>query len=147
MCRVASADFPRTICHQFESIHPFYDGNGCTGRILNLPMLQREGLMELPVLYLSRYIASTKAQYYQLLQATRETHGWAGWCVYVVKGVAITARSAVRLIKQLREVTQATKLRLRNELPKLASGTGLPHPATSSRSQIRRKADISPLSV
>ena len=59
--------------HQFESIHPFYDGKGRTGRILNLQMLQREGLLDLPVLYLSRYITSTKAQYYQLLQSTRET--------------------------------------------------------------------------
>lgn len=107
--------------HQFESIHPFYDGNGRTGRILNLLMLQRDGLMELPVLYLSRYITSTKAQYYQLLQSTRETHGWADWCVYVLKGVALTARSEIRLIKQLRELMQATKQRLRNELPKLYS--------------------------
>ena len=107
--------------HQFESIHPFYDGNGRTGRILNLLMLQREGLMELPVLYLSRYITSTKAQYYQLLQSTRETHAWADWCVYVLKGVAVTARSEIRLIKQLRELMQATKQRLRDDLPKLYS--------------------------
>ncbi|MGH8499515.1 MAG: Fic family protein, partial [Methylococcales bacterium] len=59
--------------HQFESIHPFYDGNGRTGRILNLLILQREGLLDLPVLYLSRYITSTKSQYYQLLQSTRDT--------------------------------------------------------------------------
>ena len=107
--------------HQFESIHPFYDGNGRTGRILNLLMLQREGLMELPVLYLSRYITSTKAQYYQLLQTTRETHGWADWCVYMVKGVAITAKSEIRLIKNLRELMQGTKHRLRKELPKIYS--------------------------
>ncbi len=107
--------------HQFESIHPFYDGNGRTGRILNLLILQREGLMELPVLYLSRYITSTKAQYYQLLQSTREAQGWADWCVYVAKGVALTARSEIRLIKQLRELMQATKRRLRDELPKLYS--------------------------
>jgi Fic family protein len=107
--------------HQFESIHPFYDGNGRTGRILNLLMLQREGLLDLPVLYLSRYITSTKSQYYQLLQATRETHSWVDWCVYIVKGVAITAKSEIRLIKNLRELMQATKQRLRNEMPKLYS--------------------------
>ena len=110
--------------HQFESIHPFYDGNGRTGRtgrILNLLMLQREGLMDLPVLYLSRYITSTKAQYYQLLQSTRETHDWVEWCVYMLKGVALTAKSEVRLIKQLRELMQTTKHRLRTELPKLYS--------------------------
>ena len=107
--------------HQFESIHPFYDGNGRTGRILNLLMLQRDGLLDLPVLYLSRYITSTKNQYYQLLQSTRETRDWVDWCVYIVKGVAITARSEIRLVKNLRALMQTTKHRLRDELPKIYS--------------------------
>ena len=107
--------------HQFETIHPFYDGNGRTGRILNLLMLQREGLLDLPVLYLSRSITSTKSQYYQLLQSTRETHDWVDWCVYIVKGVAITAKSEIRLIRNLRELMQTTKHRLRNELPRIYS--------------------------
>lgn len=107
--------------HQFESIHPFYDGNGRTGRILNLLMLQREGLLDLPVLYLSRYITSTKSQYYQLLQSTRETHDWVDWCAYMVKGVAVTAKSEIRLVRQLRDLMQATKQRLRGELPRLYS--------------------------
>ena len=107
--------------HQFETIHPFYDGNGRTGRILNLLMLQREGLLDLPVLYLSRYITSTKSQYYQLLQSTRETRDWVDWCVYIVKGVAITAKSEIRLIRNLRELMQTTKHRLRNELPRIYS--------------------------
>lgn len=107
--------------HQFESIHPFYDGNGRTGRILNLLMLQREGLLDLPVLYLSRYITSTKSQYYQLLQSTRETHNWVDWCVYMVRGVAKTAKSEIRLIKKLRELIHSTKHRLRDELPKIYS--------------------------
>ena len=107
--------------HQFESIHPFYDGNGRTGRILNLLMLQREGLMDLPVLYLSRYITATKDQYYRLLQSTRETRDWMDWCVYIVKGVAVTAKSEIRLIRNLREMMQATKQRLRKELPKIYS--------------------------
>ena len=107
--------------HQFESIHPFYDGNGRTGRILNLLMMQRDGLLELPVLYLSRYITSTKSQYYQLLQSARETGNWVDWCVYMVKGVALTAGSEIRLVRNLRELMQATKHRLRNELPKIYS--------------------------
>ena len=107
--------------HQFESIHPFYDGNGRTGRILNLLMLQREGLLDLPVLYLSRYITSTKSQYYQLLQNTRETHNWVDWCVYMVQGVAITAKSEIKLVKNLRELMQSTKHRLRKELHKIYS--------------------------
>jgi Fic family protein len=107
--------------HQFESIHPFYDGNGRTGRILNLLILQREGLLDLPVLYLSRYITSTKNQYYQLLQSTRETRNWVDWCVYMVEGVAITAKSEIKLVKNLRELMQSTKHRLRKELPKIYS--------------------------
>jgi Fic family protein len=107
--------------HQFESIHPFYDGNGRTGRILNLLMLQREGLLDLPVLYLSRYITSTKSRYYQLLQSTRESHNWVDWCVYLVEGVAVTAKSEIKLVKNLRELMQATKHRLRKDLPKIYS--------------------------
>ena len=104
--------------HQFESIHPFYDGNGRTGRILNLLILQREGLLDLPVLYLSRYITSTKPEYYRLLQSTRDSGLWVDWCVYLVKGVALTARSQIGLIKTLRDLMQGTKERLRMELPK-----------------------------
>jgi len=107
--------------HQFESIHPFYDGNGRTGRILNLLILQREGLLDLPVLYLSRYITSTKGRYYQLLQSTRETGNWVDWCVYLLKGVAVTAKSEIRLVKTLRGLMQATQQRLRDELPKIYS--------------------------
>ena len=107
--------------HQFESIHPFYDGNGRTGRILNLLILQRENLLDLPVLYLSRYITSSKDHYYQLLQSTRETNNWVDWCVYIVKGVANTAKSEIKLIKNMRELMQTTKHRLRNELPKIYS--------------------------
>jgi Fic family protein len=107
--------------HQFESIHPFYDGNGRTGRILNLLMLQREGLLDSPVLYLSRYITSTKASYYQLLQSTRVTRNWAPWCVYMLKGVALTAKSEVSLIKQMRTLMQHTQHRMREVLPKAYS--------------------------
>jgi Fic family protein len=107
--------------HQFESIHPFYDGNGRTGRILNLLILQREGLLDFPVLYLSRYITSTKPEYYRLLQETRRSGDWAAWCVYLVKGVALTARHEIRLIKSLQVLMQATAERLRSELPKIMS--------------------------
>lgn len=107
--------------HQFESIHPFYDGNGRTGRILNLLMLQREGLLDLPVLYLSRYITSTKSQYYQLLQSTRDTGDWVPWCAYMMQGVALTAKSEIKLVKNLRDLMQTTKHRLRDVLPKIYS--------------------------
>jgi Fic family protein len=107
--------------HQFESIHPFYDGNGRTGRILNLLLLLRDGLLDFPVLYLSRYITSTKPDYYRLLQSTRDTGQWVEWCVYLIKGVALTARSEIGLIKALRDLMQQTKERLRAELPKIYS--------------------------
>ncbi len=107
--------------HQFESIHPFYDGNGRTGRILNLLMLQREGLLDPPVLYLSRYITTTKADYYRLLQLTRDENRWTDWCLYVVRGVAITSRSAIRLVKALSELMLKTKHDMRDRLPKLYS--------------------------
>jgi Fic family protein len=107
--------------HQFESIHPFYDGNGRTGRILNLLMLQRDGLLDLPVLYLSRYITTTKPDYYRLLQTVRDEDRWAEWCVYLLRGVAVTSRSAIILVKAFRDLMQQTKRDLRERLPKLYS--------------------------
>src|SRR5690606_32122705 len=70
------------IHHQFESIHPFYDGNGRTGRIINILYLVKEGLIKLPILYLSRYINHNKATYYKLLQETRNTKQWEPWILY-----------------------------------------------------------------
>lgn len=107
--------------HQFESIHPFYDGNGRTGRILNLLILQREGLLDLPVLYLSRYITTTKSDYYRLLQTVREEDRWVEWCLYLLRGVALTGRSAISLVKQLRDLMQKTQQDLREQLPKIYS--------------------------
>jgi Fic family protein len=107
--------------HQFESIHPFYDGNGRTGRILNLLILQREGLLDLPVLYLSRYITTTKPDYYRLLQTVREQDRWAEWCLYMLRGVTVTSRSAITLVKAFRDLMQKTKHDLRERLPKIYS--------------------------
>lgn len=107
--------------HQFESIHPFYDGNGRTGRILNLLILQRERLLEMPVLYLSRYITTTKSDYYRLLQTVRDEGRWGEWCTYMLRGVAMTSRSAITLVKQLRDLMLQTKYRLRDGFPKIYS--------------------------
>ena len=107
--------------HQFESIHPFYDGNGRTGRILNLLILQREGLLDLPVLYLSRYITTTKPDYYRLLQTVREENRWAEWCLYLLRGVTLTGRSAITLVKQLRDLMQTTREEIRIKMPKIYS--------------------------
>lgn len=77
--------------HQFESIHPFYDGNGRTGRILNVLYLVHQGLLDIPVLYLSRHIVRTKAQYYRLLQQVREQGSWEEWVLYMLHAVEQTA--------------------------------------------------------
>ncbi len=82
------------IHHQFESIHPFYDGNGRTGRIINILYLVKESLLDAPILYLSRYISQTKGQYYTSLQKVRDTNEWQQWIVYILEGIAITAQQA-----------------------------------------------------
>jgi len=105
--------------HQFESIHPFYDGNGRTGRILNLLILIREGLLDLPVLYLSRYITTHKPDYYRLLQVVREEDRWDEWAVYLLRGVALTARSEIDLIRRLRDLMLRYKHEIRERLPKI----------------------------
>ena len=89
------------IHHQFESIHPFYDGNGRTGRIIN-------------VLYLSRHIVRTKPNYYRLLQAVRETDAWEDWVLYMLEAVANTARETIRTIQAIRTLLQQTKQRVRD---------------------------------
>ena len=107
--------------HQFESIHPFYDGNGRTGRILNLLHLVLHGLLDLPVLYLSRYIVRHKADYYHLLQTVRDTGNWEAWVLYMLRAVEETSRQTVAQVHGIRELMQATKQRLRSEQPKLYS--------------------------
>ena len=107
--------------HQFESIHPFYDGNGRTGRILNLLMLIKDDLLDLPLLYLSRYINHNKQSYYQLLQSTRTESDWNNWCLYILRGVAETAQSEIVLIKEFRDLMLRFKRELREKLPKIYS--------------------------
>ena len=70
---------------QFESIHPFYDGNGRTGRIINILYLILEGLQNLPILYLSNYIIKHKADYYRLLQKVRDENLWEEWLLFMIK--------------------------------------------------------------
>lgn len=109
------------IHHQFESIHPFYDGNGRTGRIINILYLVQKGLLHLPVLYLSRYIIQNKADYYRLLQKVRDTGEWEEWILYLLTGVEQTAIESMNLIGHLKILMQQYKQTIRNELPKLYS--------------------------
>ncbi len=89
--------------HQFESIHPFYDGNGRTGRILCILYLVSKGLLDLPILYLSRYITQNKSEYYRLLQAIRDTENneeqWKDWVYFMLVGIEETAQSTLSLIE------------------------------------------------
>ncbi len=106
---------------QFESIHPFYDGNGRTGRILNILYLITQGLLDLPVLYLSRHIIRSKADYYQKLQAVRDNDDWESWLVFVLDGVEKTARQTIYLVEQIKLLMMDYKHRIRQELPKIYS--------------------------
>lgn len=109
------------IHHQFESIHPFYDGNGRTGRILIILYLVAQGLLDIPVLYLSRYILRTKGEYYRLLQRTRVDHDWEPWLLYMLRGVGETARSTLSTVRGIDRLMMSTKHRLRSGLPKIYS--------------------------
>lgn len=109
------------IHHQFESIHPFYDGNGRTGRIINILYLVQHGLLGSPVLYLSRYINQNKADYYRLLQATRDTGNWEDWLLYMLDSVEQTSRQTTTLITAIVALMQLYKEKLRAELPKVYS--------------------------
>lgn len=109
------------IHYQFESIHPFYDGNGRTGRIINILYLILNDLLDVPILYLSSYIIRTKKDYYHLLSSVRTQNSWEKWILYILEGVRQTALESVGRIKAITELIQETKLELRDKLPKLYS--------------------------
>ncbi len=107
------------IHHQFESIHPFYDGNGRTGRVINILYLVQQGLLDSPVLYLSRYINQHKNEYYRLLQEVRDTQKWHNWLVWMINGITDTASQTTQLVQDIAQVMQHTKQRLRTQAPKI----------------------------
>lgn len=101
------------IHHQFESIHPFYDGNGRTGRILNVLYLVQKGLLDIPLLYLSRYIVRHKADYYRLLQSVRDQGNWEEWTLYMLNAVEDTAAHTTETVILIRDAVMDTKHRIR----------------------------------
>lgn len=103
------------IHHQFESIHPFSDSNGRIGRIVNVLYLTRVGLLDIPILYLSRYITSHKADYYRLLQKVRDDGSWEPWLLYMLRAVAETSERTLELIEGMRSLMADYKRRLREE--------------------------------
>lgn len=99
---------------QFESIHPFYDGNGRTGRIINILYLILEKLQTLPILYLSNYIVKRKPDYYKYLQKVRDDNLWEDWVLFMIKGVEDTAKETIELILKIKELMLDYKHRLRD---------------------------------
>lgn len=91
------------IHHQFESIHPFPDGNGRIGRMLNVLYLSKENLLGIPILYMSRGINRTKADYYRLLQAVRDEGAWEEWVIYILNVVSETSEVTLGIIEGIRE--------------------------------------------
>ena len=107
--------------HQFESIHPFSDGNGRIGRILNVLFLTQQNLLDVPVLYLSRFITQNKAEYYRLLQSTRENGHWEPWILFMLRAVHETSMQSTWLIGQIKDLMAETKNRMRNNHSKIYS--------------------------
>jgi Fic family protein len=107
--------------YQFESIHPFYDGNGRTGRILNVLYLVKEGLLDFPVLYLSRFINANKSTYYTLLQAVRDENNWEDWILFILEGIERMTLTSCRMIGQIQDAMNSYKHRIRNKYPKFYS--------------------------
>ena len=109
------------IHYQFESIHPYYDGNGRTGRIINILYLVMKGLLDTPILYLSSHIIKEKKDYYRLLSEVRDKDNWEEWINYVLHGVEKTANQTIILIKKIKESLEEAIERIKTELPSVYS--------------------------
>nr|WP_279512884.1 Fic/DOC family N-terminal domain-containing protein [Halanaerobium saccharolyticum] len=109
------------IHYQFESIHPFYDGNGRTGRIINILYLVLKDILNSPILYLSKYIIENKNKYYSLFQEVRENGSWDEWIIYILKGIEETAAASLNLLKRINNLIEKTAEDMKAETPKIYS--------------------------
>lgn len=109
------------IHHHFESIHPFGDGNGRAGRVLNILYLVAQGLLNMPILYLSRYINQHKGEYYRLLQSVRDILQWEPWILFMLKGVEQTADETIKFVRGMSDMMMDYKHRIRKNLPNVYS--------------------------
>lgn len=113
------------IHYQFECIHPFYDGNGRTGRIICILYLIINDLLDLPILYLSRYITRTKSAYYEGLQQVRTSGGtqeaWESWILYMLRGIEQIATETIELIHGIDALMKSCKEKIRSSAPKIYS--------------------------
>jgi len=107
--------------YQFEAIHPFTDGNGRTGRVINSLYLIEQGLLDLPILYLSRYILANRADYYRLLLGVTREQAWEAWLIYILQGVEQTARWTLNKITAMRALENETIRYVQQQLPKIYS--------------------------
>ncbi|MFZ7135035.1 protein adenylyltransferase Fic [Avibacterium avium] len=107
--------------YQFEAIHPFTDGNGRTGRILNSLLLIEKGLLHLPILYLSRYIIENKVDYYRCLLGVTSQQHWQQWIMYILKGIEDTAKWTIAKIEAIRRLTEETTKYIKYKLPQIYS--------------------------
>lgn len=107
--------------YQFEAIHPFTDGNGRTGRVLNILLLVEQGLLPLPILYLSRAIIARKPDYYRLLLAVTRDDAWEPWLLFMLRAVEETAAWTTAKIAAIRALAGRTADRVRKELPRIYS--------------------------
>ena len=107
--------------YQFEAIHPFSDGNGRTGRVLNILFLIQEGLLSLPILYLSRHVIAHKADYYRLLLEVTQKQAWEAWILFMLRAVEETANWTTSKIIAIRELSDSTAALVRDRLPKVYS--------------------------
>ena len=107
--------------YQFEAIHPFVDGNGRTGRVLNLLYLVDKGLLDIPVLYLSRHIIQNKALYYRYLLEVTTQDAWEQWLLFMMEAVRATAHWTTARIHAIRDLLEQTAARMRQNLPKVYS--------------------------
>ena len=109
------------IHYQFESIHPFYDGNGRSGRIINVLYLVLKKLLDSPILYLSSYIIRNKSQYYKSLQEVRTKGNWEDWIIYILNGIESTAEETLQIVKKINQEIEAMSSEIKDKLPKIYS--------------------------
>ena len=109
------------IHYQFESIHPFYDGNGRTGRIINILYLVIKKLLDSPILYLSRYINNNKSAYYSSIQGIRDKNDWERYILFMLCGIEETSVTTLKIIRQINSLFDETATIIKKKLPKIYS--------------------------
>ncbi|MBW7877390.1 MAG: Fic family protein [Candidatus Cloacimonetes bacterium] len=107
------------IHHQFESIHPFYDGNGRTGRIINILYLIQQGLLDYPILYLSSYINQHRSEYYRLLAKVNREDEWQEWILFMLDAVEKVSLQTINLIQKIQKLMLDYEMRIKKDEPKM----------------------------